>query len=1207
MSIVELPPPETIETPQTDAFLDMPLAGTRLIEASAGTGKTYTLATIVTRLVVERGMRIGQVLAVTYTEAATQELRERLRQRLSLLARVAAGALLPDDDAEVALCRRLVERQQQFEDPVALRQRLQRAARELDTAAVHTIHGFCTRVLADHALETGEPFDAAGVVGNDRELRETVAHDLWRALAADAVEADVLRACWSSPEDLATSLEALLRAPRVLPAPVDAGPSPADDVRTAAQALREAWYLHGVDARRDIEAAIAAGVLNRRSYHDKALATLWQALHDWSRGTSLAWSRGNLELLTAAKLAACTNKGKDAQRPQSPLCEAAQALVDAFARQEEWTAHRRLALIHCVRDDARRRLARLKRQRRVRSFDDLIDGVARALDGPHARALVAQLRRQYHAALVDEFQDTDARQWSIFRRVFGDDGDDALPSLDDDVRPARFLALIGDPKQAIYGFRGGDVHTYLRARDAAQPGPPLDRNFRSRPCLLRAVDALYAAAGDAAFGAAGIGFRSVAAGGRRGDDACLRDGLPAPALTLRRLPAREDGKDCSADESRERVALACTQAIHETLALAAAGRLHIDGAHGRRAPGPGDIAVLVRKHRDGLRLARMLAQAGIPAVTAAPTSLFETTQAMELLAIFDALLAPADPRRLHAALSTVLLGLDAARIDALLRDDVARARELGRALGWRERWLRAGPLALVEDLCAQAAPRLLELADGERRLSDFIQLGEALQEAAQRVLGPQALVDWLRAHIAGADGSDREQQLRLESDAQRVQILTVHGSKGLEFPFVFLPFMGIADGGRSRDWCEYDDGDGRVLHVQPDKAVRELQTEEAAAEDARLLYVALTRAQHSLWLCDGPLYQHAKTPIAPMLAALQADGDSVVIDARELDISLPAPLRAVVPPQPPHARHARRTLSRDWSIYSFSALARLGTGNVETLLPRGERIDAADDLPASDAPPDLAAELRSAAASDARFSGARFGDVVHGAFETVDFAAWRDWRDGPPPAGQHDALIGAFRAQGYSQTDIDDGLPLLTALVGHTLTVSMPEGARLCDVAPASRRAEMEFHFALAHVDVDTLLSTVQAHGLLTERSGFGARRVLDGLMTGKIDLVYAHDGRYHVLDYKTNRLPDYTPATLERAMHEGEYTLQAAIYSLALHRWLRFRLGDAYDYARDFGGVRYVFCRGVDARSAASPGIHAARLPVGLVDALDALFGGVA
>lgn len=304
-------------------------------------------------------------------------------------------------------------------------------------------------------------------------------------------------------------------------------------------------------------------------------------------------------------------------------------------------------------------------------------------------------------------------------------------------------------------------------------------------------------------------------------------------------------------------------------------------------------------------------------------------------------------------------------------------------------------------------------------------------------------------------------------------------------------------------------------------------------------------------------------------------------------------------------RVPRRTLTRDWSIYSFSALARLGAGSVETLLPRAEREDAADEPLVRDLRVDMAAELVAAAAADARFAGTRFGDAVHAAFETVDFAAWRAWREGPPPAGQQDALVDAFRTNGYSQADVDDGLPLLTALVGHTLTVAMPEGARLCDLPDAQRRAEMEFHFALDHVGVDALLSTVQAHGLLTARDGFGARRTLDGLMTGKIDLIYVHDDRYFILDYKTNRLPDYAPPTLERAMHEGEYTLQAAIYTLALHRWLRFRLGEAYDYERDVGGVRYVFCRGVDARRSPSPGVHADRLPFALVDALDRLFGG--
>lgn len=1195
MSIVELPPP-VLATTTDDPYLDLPLSGIRLIEASAGTGKTYTLATLVTRLVIERGLRMNQILAVTFTEAATQELRERLRRRLVLTARVAAGTVREGDgDAhEIALCRTLVERRQAVEDPAALRLRLAQAARELDLAAVHTIHGFCARVLGEHALEAGEPFGVATLLGNDRELREGVAADVWRVLAADPTHADLLPELWKQPEDLARDLVDLLRAPRVEPDAAEPGESPLPALRNAADALRAAWMDHGEDARGCIEAALADGVLSGTHVKVPTLSKLSDAMHAWcGRVAPLPSPHEKLELLTLDRLGACVRKGRVLGPMPSPVFPAARAYLDARDAYEAWTATREVALLHHVRELASRRLAQVKRQRRVRSFDDLIDGVAGALDGPQGRALVRRLRSQFHAALVDEFQDTDARQWSIFRRLFGED--EALVPLNDDAldfeaaAAPRFLALIGDPKQAIYRFRGGDVHTYLAAGTVAEPAPPLLRNFRSRPCVLRGIERLYANGGADAFVDSRIAFRPVEAGGARGDGACLRDGVPAPGLTLRRLPERADGKDLDVETSREQSARACVEAIHETLALAQAGRLSIDG----RAVEPGDVAVLVRTHREAQRIQQALAALGIPAVVAGQSSLFATESALELLAVFEALIAPADPMRLHAALATVLLGFDAAAIDALLRDDARRAREFDRALGWRERWLRHGPLALVNELCAQAAPRLLELVDGERRLSDLMQLGEALQQAWQRALGPQGLVDWLRARIAAADDRDPEQQLRLESDARRVQVLTVHGSKGLEFPFVFLPFAGIGRKARTDRWCMLDGAEGRVLHLQPEEETRKAAAREEQAEEARLLYVALTRAQHALWLCVGPLYARKHAPLTTLLgdlASLAIDG--VAIDDRDFADALP-PLRFASPVHPPRARSAQRALSRDWSIYSFSALARQAAGPVETLLPRAGREDEADEPVLREQP------------DDPRFVGARFGDVVHGALEAVDFEAWRGWRGGSAPLGEHDALVEAFRAEGYAQADVDDGLPLLTSLVGHTLAATLPEGARLCELPAGARRAEMEFHFSLEQVPVDALLATVQAHGLLAERQGFGTRRTLEGLMTGKIDLVYAHDGRYHVLDYKTNRLPDYTPASLARAMHEGEYTLQAAIYTLALHRWLRFRLGDAYDYDRCVGGVRYVFCRGVDARRVPSPGIHAQVLPRALIDALDALFAG--
>lgn len=1202
-------PNTTQATSSTDAhardpFLDMPLQGIRLIEASAGTGKTFTLATLVMRLVVEQGLRIGEILTVTFTEAATQELRERLRRRIQIAARVAAGQELEGDadDNEAALCRELVRRQQGVEAAPALAARLKQAVAELDTASVHTIHAFCRRVLGDHALEAGEAFGNDVQMASERELREQVAVDAWRTFAADSADAECLQALWKSPAGLADDLVHLLGSATLHP-PFDEGsPAPAPDVQGAALALAHAHAAHGANARALLADAMARSVLNANSYKPATVEAVWAAFDTWKPNSIATFPHPRLELLSPVKLAACVRTGRDGSTLVSPLFDAVAAYLQTCDAHAAWLSAQKTRLIHRIRCDALQRLALAKRERGLRTFDDLIEAVATALEGASGEALRLQLRRQYRAALVDEFQDTDARQWSIFRRVFG--AADAMTGADPDVsewtvdaatgaHEPRLLALVGDPKQAIYRFRGGDVHTYLRARAVAFEAPPLTRNFRSRPALLRTLASLYERAGADAFVEPGIAFRTVEPGGRRDDASFLRDGLPAPALTVRLLPTPEHGGPLSAGLSRKLAARVCVEDIHALLAASARGDCSVDG----RAVTPGDIAVLVRTHDEAQRIQRGLATAGIPAVTAGRSSLFATGQARELLTLFEALRVPNDARRLHAALATVLLGFDAAHIDALAQDATLAARQFEHALAWRQRWLRQGPLALVGDLCARNAPRLLELADGERRLSDFMQLGEVLQQAAQGV-APDTLVEWLHGRIASADDRDREQQLRLESDAARVQILTVHASKGLEFPFVFLPFAGIGAGSKTRRWCTTHHADGRVLHLQPDDSHRAQAQLEERAEQARLLYVALTRAQHAVWITAGPLYRHAETPLAAMLQPLESleSLESLHDDAISIDVRAPcdAPLAALpasAVADPPVARSAVRLLARDWSVYSFSALARQPSGPIEALLP--EVAAAAGFSPVPSIP---------AVDFDPRFVGARFGDVVHAAFETVDFDAWSRWRDGAPPAGQSQALEVALRAGGYAQEEFADGVALLSQLVGRTLTATLPEGARLCDVPVSQRRAEMEFHFDLRRVGVDALLGIAQSHGLLASRDGFGSRRTLDGLMTGKIDLVYAHGGRYYVLDYKTNRLLDYAPAALERAMHEGEYTLQALIYSLALHRWLRFRLGTGYDYRTTVGGIRYVFCRGL---ATTGEGVYAHRLPQALIESVDQLFAG--
>ena len=1184
-----------------DPFLELPLDGLRLIEASAGTGKTYTLATLVTRLVIERELRIGEILAVTFTDAATQELRERLRRRLLLAARIAADdpALPRDgDDGERALTRNLVEAQAAQEGAAPLRVRLARAAREIDLAAVVTIHGFCARVLAEHALETGQPFAAPEMIGSERELHDEIAVDLWRAFGSEATAAELLSLQWpGGPPSLAADLGPLLRTAQLLPPVPSASVDPLPALEQAAQTLSAAFAEHGDEACARLDAAIAAKVLNGNSYRATLPRELWLLLSQWcAHGDAGQALDPRIERLTPATLAARTNKGKEAATPSSPLFDAVAAYLDAAGQRAQWLAAQAVALVHQVREAAGKRLSELKRVRRVQSFDDLIADVAAALDGPHGDALAERLREQYAVALVDEFQDTDARQWRIFERVFGE----------------RALFLIGDPKQAIYGFRGGDVHTYLSAAQRAEEAPPLDHNFRSRPSLLRAVSALYAQAGEAAFIDPRIRFREVQPGGAVADADLQRHGATAPALTLRRLPAPDDGRkkpEWNAPESRELATRACVAAIHAWLRDARDGRAEIAG----RPVQPADIAVLVRSHDEAARIQQALIAAGIPAVAAGRRSLFATEQALDVLSLFDALLHPGDGGRLRAALATALIGLDATAIARLSEDEPWQRDWQMRALGWRERWQRHGPLALIADLCAEQAPRLLTLADGERRLTNLMQLGETLQEADTRSLGLHGLRDWLRLRIAEADDSDEKQQLRLESDARRVQILTLHKSKGLEFGLVFLPFAAIGREPRGGRHCEYPDDDGRVLQLEGEHddaatpawaEARVRAQREAAAEDARLLYVGLTRARHALWLAAGPLYLGASTPLAPMLddpaALATGEAGDIVVDDGPLD-AWPAPLSPLSPGIVPPARSVRRGLSRDWWVHSFTQLTREDAG--QRVVDEQGAQDEPEPLPLP-APDELPIDVM-----ELRFSGSRFGNAVHTALERCDFAAWAHWRrSGQVPDGQDGELRRAMREQGYTDLDIDGGgLDTLARLVGATLTAALPEGTRLADLPPSALRAEMEFHFALNDASTVELLALLHAHGWLRARQAFGHRRRLDGLMTGKIDLVYLHEGRYYLLDYKTNRLPSYDAAAIERAMDDSEYTLQSLIYTLALHRWLRFRLGADYDYARDFGGTRYLFCRGLDPLRGDNEGdgIHAERPPQALVEALDALFGG--
>ena len=1205
-----------------DLGLSVPIHGVQLIQASAGTGKTFTLATLYARLVIECALPVSMILAVTFTEAATKELRERLRQRLVRAQQLAEAWLASgesaqgdqsSDDEGTRLTAVLVRAAIDREGARALCQRLRIACQAMDLAPIYTIHGFCRRALADHALEAGQPLVERALAENETLLREEVATDFWRQVSREPDSARTLASIWDSPEALAKGLRELLALDALLPLPAEsigAGIAQAA-LRAARETLARRFIEHGAQARALLRTAFDDKAVNATVVKDAAVDPVWQALSEWT-ATSPDQDPATDKLgnYASSRLLAKTNQKK--QAPASPLFDAIDDWVQAQADMERAATQRRIAMIHDARGYARQRLAAIKRERGLIGYDDMIESLAQALEGPAGARLAERLRAQYRVALLDEFQDTDARQWTIFRRLFGDRGD-ALASSGQNATP-RALFLIGDPKQAIYRFRGGDVFTYLAAARSADARHSLATNFRSRPAMLSAVQALFELSGPDAFAQEGIGFEPVRAGERCTDAHWQIDGGNAPALNFLVLPESPDEKE-GIESTRGRATRACVAAIHSLLEAGIAGRAELLGKHGQRcAVAPGDIAVLVEKNADAASIQQALAAAGIPSVAAGRESLYDTEEAQHLRWLLQALSAPADDERLRAALAAPLFGLDATAIAALDTGQGTHRHWQDRLQHWRQRAERHGPMALLGQLCAENAARLLALVDGERRLSNYLQLAEQLQDSNAHALGLTALLDTLEQRILAADDDNDAELLRLESDAARVTILTLHKSKGLEFELVFLPYAATNGAPRKSakpPMAKYHDGTRQVAMLYPDDGgtAKLAERDEQHAEKLRLLYVGLTRARLATWVVWGAAKDARNTPMAWLLhrdsdtgkigpitaqaiqqrlAKLQADSadaDGNAIAVLPAASALPtARLRFDTEDSVPAAAQAQRTLDRDWWVYSFSQLARENAG-----FEAGGADDEAE--PAPDMPV-------------SRLSGPRFGNSLHTALEQASVKKWRDWFGDLPPPGEFDLLAATLRGQGFaSENDLLEGVPLLTRLIANTLNVRLPEGTRLAMLPETSLCNEMEFHFALANTAVPALLDTLHAHGIVPGRQAFGSRKRLEGLLTGRIDLVYEAGGRYYVLDYKSNQLPDYAPATLEQAVRESEYDLQYVLYTLALHRWLRFRLGAAYRIERHLGGVRYLFCRGLDGGSDDSPGIHALALPPALILALDALF----
>jgi exodeoxyribonuclease V beta subunit len=1194
--------------------LKIPLQGLALIEASAGTGKTYTITTLYVRLLLERGLEVDQILVVTFTEAATEELRDRIRKRLAQALDWLQGDIEARRDKDPTLADLLLT----LADREAARTALTDALTRMDEAAIHTIHGFCLRTLQDNAFESGAAFDVEFITDETR-LRETAVEDFWRSEVARATsdKAEWVRGRWTTPEVLLADLRPTLALDdlRLLPEVDELVVTDARrELGEVYAQLRELWRGRAEEVK---DILTTGRALKKQSYNKNVVAKAISAAEELVSAAAPPQALpAGFDRLTPAGLERGTKA--DHTPPVHPffdLCERYEALlnrVDARAEALFLTSARRFV---------REALDRRKREEGLLYFDDLLRRLDRALDADGGAALAARVRERYPVALIDEFQDTDAQQYRIFRYVYGGQKDCGL-------------FLIGDPKQAIYAFRGADIFTYMRARDDSENAGKqytLGINWRSGSRLVKAVNTLFGTAHEPFVYEPYIGFDPVAPSPRADEEPLHIDGREPVPLQLWMLKIDDENQTTRppgyirGDAALDAAAQACAEHIAGLLNLADDGRATIGG----EALAPSDVVLLVRTHREGDLVQRALRACGISSVSLSQDSVFATEDADELATLLEALVDLRDEGKVRAALATTLIGRNASELERLACNEAAWEELLARFQSYAERWRRQGTMVALQELLAaeQVPARLLRRPDGERRLTNLLQLLELLQLASGEHPGIDGLLRWLADQRAGGE-RDEARQLRLESDEGLVKVVTLHKSKGLEYPLVYIPFP----------WSYFKlpkRPPPAFFHAPEDKMAcldlgsdeetghRELERTEQLAERLRLFYVGVTRAARLCVLCWGKVNQIQDAALAyllhrdperdtPASRMQRLSEEDIRADLDTLAGRAPDAIEVRDLPSVTRERWAGPSLDAGqlqgelfdsaidagWRVASYSGLVRGGDaerpdydGSVE---PR--RTEAMPDGPV-----ESVFELP---------AGTHAGHFLHQVFEEIDF----------PRAGGEvltDVVRGLLERYGgllsgsAGAGDVSKNwAPVVEDLVTNVLDTYLDPGGtlRLRDVAAGDRIAELEFHFPVVGMDPDALRAVLAIsvdHAGSADSLGFEPMR---GLMRGFIDLVFRRNGRFYVVDYKSNRLgnrlPDYGRDGLREAIKHHRYDLQYLIYTLALHRFLGWRL-PAYDYERHFGGVYYLFLRGMRPDLGPKYGVWYDRPQHGLIRGLDRLFAG--
>ncbi len=1140
----------------------IPLRGRQLIEASAGTGKTYTITNLYIRILLGRGIEapltVEKILVLTFTNAASAEINHRIRKRITEAKRVFKGGNTKDE-----FLVDLKNSSEDLEDDCKL---LIAASQLMDNASIFTIHSFCARVLNELSLETGSLFNQSRDPSIDIALTQA-AEDSFRRiiLGLPSLEQRLALKIWPNPSDLAKSMKPFIFRTKVVFEPPEQNIS--DELEKITQITRDVKHLW---IESNIAKKLSQAGLRKNS---KQLTRLEAVARLCEEEDDLGIDHEMWEIYNTDALSARLTKG--GELPEHGIF----SLIDKVWDARKLVKQIKINLWHRLLASMKTLITDIKIRTNELSPDDLLSELWAAIS--ESEQIPKLLVKRWPIALIDEFQDTDNLQYDIFSKVYGPEGSSCL-------------LFIGDPKQAIYQFRSADIYTYLNAKQSANKIHNLSTNWRASQHLIEAINYLFSQ--KQIFGQTEINYVANDSPDQSSKMAVeIEKKTPAPfqirlfeaEKPLTKLLARER---CMADTA-ETVVHLLNAAANEVATI------------NQKPINAGQIAILVRDRSDATAAQKALSRRGIKSVYVTQESILAQQTTQDLISVMEAILDPSNERLINTALSTRLLNVSAKEIDYLYQHSDARQRLYAEFRGYQEVWNAQGVALMIQNLIKQRqlAERWLNRPDGERQLTNLRHLSELLQRRSLAApCGMLLLLTWLRREKIGSElSSNEDYQIRLESDENLVKITTIHASKGLEYDIVMLPLATFKSqqGTSEPALFHQKDSYGYIarLNFQPDEQVLGRARQEKYEEDMRLLYVAITRARYLVYLGIPVVKNIAETAVGKLLQ-IGEDEESIV---GSVESKLPKKLFQVssIRDSPITVRFEKAdtavlrkpptipTIKDDWLIHSY-------TGITKQLNRDDEAYEELSAVGYADDEQSTHISSKESIVDPFTFPrGRHIGIALHSLLEEIEFSSHEE---------NIEIICRRYAIRlGLSQEQCEG---VLIKWIHNILRTSLGHGFSLSDISSKDRISEMEFHFPF--VMNNAFLDVAKKAGYL-ENTKNEEKINLYGVMTGLIDLIVRFDEKYFLIDYKSNfvgnTFNDYTQDKLRKTITENRYDLQYLIYSLALHRYLKARIS-SYNYESNFGGVKYLFLRGMQGPEDNTTGIFFDLPPAQLIEELDVI-----